>query len=485
MFWIKPKYKPKRIFVTIIKEKTANSRGPKAQTLWGSFPPIKMAGNMILQFPQHYYFFICFSLVWSKISMDSDSDSDGSHISATPPRNQPSPPPQPQLSRSTLLTSVKSRAKTRDAAATATSRPILKPKLSRKRRKPSQNTNLEIPHQENLIIPPPDFSNLPFQIQCLTDQKFSFSSRNTSTETFRPGSLCASKFPSFSKLRKENLNFEDVASDPCDSLLSSSKLKSNAICTDQIRVDTGDDLANFSKVAKKLPNLIGAFSAQPSSSSLLPAKKIKRACEGNFVKLNINGHGRKRFTFKGMRGKPGNASSRFRRFTKRSKGKHKVGVEGEGEGKVESEEFCNEEGLILDQSSKRLDLDMGPIEEAVMSIRKEVSSENLLRLLKLTHGYDSFRDGQLEAIKMVLSGKSTMLVLPTGAGKSLCYQLPAIVFPGITLVISPLVALMIDQLKQLPPAISGGLLSSSQVSFCLYTYIYQKFRISSSTCSFY
>lgn len=405
--------------------------------------------------------------------MDSYSDSDGSHISATPPRDQPPPTPQPP--RSSLLTSVKSRAKIRTVSAAATSRPILKPKLSRKRREPAQNTNLDIPRKENLIIPPPDLSNLPFQIQCLTDKKFSFSSSNTSIETFLPGSLCASKFPSFSKLRKENLNFEDVASDPCESLLSSSKLKSNAICADQVRVDTGDDLANFSKVAKKLPNLIGAFSAQSSSSSLLPAKKIKRACEGNFVKLNINGHGRKRFTFKGKRRKSGNASSRVRRFTRRSKEKQKVG--GDGEDKVEIEEFCKEEGLILDQSSKSLDFDMGPIEEAVTRIRKEVSSENLLRLLKLTHGYDSFRDRQLEAIKMVLSGKSTMLVLPTGAGKSLCYQLPAIVLPGITLVISPLVALMIDQLKQLPPAISGGLLSSSQVSFCLYPKYISEYQV--------
>jgi ATP-dependent DNA helicase Q4 len=56
-----------------------------------------------------------------------------------------------------------------------------------------------------------------------------------------------------------------------------------------------------------------------------------------------------------------------------------------------------------------------------------------------------------------------MLVLPTGAGKSLCYQIPATVFSGVTLVVSPLVALMIDQLKQLPPVIQGGLLCSSQV----------------------
>jgi ATP-dependent DNA helicase Q4 len=99
----------------------------------------------------------------------------------------------------------------------------------------------------------------------------------------------------------------------------------------------------------------------------------------------------------------------------------------------------------------------------VSAARNEPSDENLVRLLKVVYGYDSFRDGQLEAIRMVLAGESAMLVLPTGAGKSLCYQLPAMVLPGITVVVSPLVALMIDQLRQLPPMIRGGLLCSSQV----------------------
>ncbi|KAK1294335.1 ATP-dependent DNA helicase Q-like 5 [Acorus calamus] len=57
-----------------------------------------------------------------------------------------------------------------------------------------------------------------------------------------------------------------------------------------------------------------------------------------------------------------------------------------------------------------------------------------------------------------------MLVLPTGAGKSLCYQLTALILPGLTLVVSPLVALMVDQLRQLPPSIPGGILSSSQTN---------------------
>src|SRR5436305_5074819 len=68
-------------------------------------------------------------------------------------------------------------------------------------------------------------------------------------------------------------------------------------------------------------------------------------------------------------------------------------------------------------------------------------------------GHDSFRPHQEAIISHVLEGRSVLGVLPTGAGKSLCYQLPALLLPRPTLVISPLIALMKDQLDGLPPAV--------------------------------
>lgn len=64
-------------------------------------------------------------------------------------------------------------------------------------------------------------------------------------------------------------------------------------------------------------------------------------------------------------------------------------------------------------------------------------------------GFPSFREGQDKAIQSILEGKNTMVLFPTGGGKSLCYQVPATIFDGLTVVISPLVALMQDQVQQL------------------------------------
>ncbi|WP_342380169.1 RecQ family ATP-dependent DNA helicase [Myxococcus stipitatus] len=77
-------------------------------------------------------------------------------------------------------------------------------------------------------------------------------------------------------------------------------------------------------------------------------------------------------------------------------------------------------------------------------------------------GLAQFRPGQAEVISTVLSGRNTVVVMPTGAGKSLCYQLPATLLPGLTLVVSPLIALMKDQVEQLTArGISATFINSS------------------------
>jgi len=87
---------------------------------------------------------------------------------------------------------------------------------------------------------------------------------------------------------------------------------------------------------------------------------------------------------------------------------------------------------------------------------------NAADILKKYFGYDSFRIGQEDIIQSILSGRDALAIMPTGAGKSICYQVPALLLSGITLVISPLISLMQDQVKSLNEAgIHAAFINSS------------------------
>ncbi|AOF52987.1 ATP-dependent DNA helicase RecQ [Rodentibacter caecimuris] len=94
---------------------------------------------------------------------------------------------------------------------------------------------------------------------------------------------------------------------------------------------------------------------------------------------------------------------------------------------------------------------------------KTVEKPTALSVLNSVFGYQSFRKGQEEVINAALNGQDTLVVMATGNGKSLCYQIPALCFDGLTLVISPLISLMKDQVDQLQAnGIEAAFLNSSQ-----------------------
>ncbi|MEG2842440.1 MAG: RecQ family ATP-dependent DNA helicase [Ruthenibacterium sp.] len=92
---------------------------------------------------------------------------------------------------------------------------------------------------------------------------------------------------------------------------------------------------------------------------------------------------------------------------------------------------------------------------------------NQTEILKQYFGYETFREGQALLVDSILQGKDVIGIMPTGAGKSICFQVPALLLPGITLVISPLISLMKDQVTSLcqagaPAAYLNGSLSFGQ-----------------------
>jgi len=98
---------------------------------------------------------------------------------------------------------------------------------------------------------------------------------------------------------------------------------------------------------------------------------------------------------------------------------------------------------LLNKSAQRSILTGRPDSDAASYSTNRAASS--LDVLSLYWGFQSFRPGQSEIIESVVSGQDTLALLPTGGGKSLCFQIPGLLRPGVTLILSPLISLMHDQ----------------------------------------
>src|SRR3954463_5402505 len=107
---------------------------------------------------------------------------------------------------------------------------------------------------------------------------------------------------------------------------------------------------------------------------------------------------------------------------------------------------------------------------------ENIATDPVQEILQAKFGYSNFRFDQRRIIDNVLSGKDTFVLMPTGGGKSLCYQIPSLVFEGLTIVVSPLISLMKDQVDALKlNGIEAACLNSS-VSMSEQMDIFEKLR---------
>ncbi|HFC12795.1 MAG TPA: DNA helicase RecQ [Anaerolineae bacterium] len=105
-----------------------------------------------------------------------------------------------------------------------------------------------------------------------------------------------------------------------------------------------------------------------------------------------------------------------------------------------------------------------------------MNNQSALNVLNNVFGYDAFRPKQSQVITNILAGNDTLLILPTGGGKSLCYQLPALLLDGLTVVVSPLIALMQDQVTQMVQLGIAATYLNSTLDGMSYNYIMDQVR---------
>lgn len=102
--------------------------------------------------------------------------------------------------------------------------------------------------------------------------------------------------------------------------------------------------------------------------------------------------------------------------------------------------------------------------------------------LERVFGYPDFRGRQAEAVRAILEGRDVLVLMPTGGGKSLCFQVPALVLPGLTIVVSPLISLMKDQVDALvtrgvPAALLNSTLSTTEAQVVLARLRHRELRL--------
>lgn len=137
------------------------------------------------------------------------------------------------------------------------------------------------------------------------------------------------------------------------------------------------------------------------------------------------------------------------------------GYDDDDDSSKSSETSCLEVQPESDDRDQEI-MDVGDGDTATNTITTETENKkSLLMSLRSIFGHHSFRNGQEWAVKRCLEGKKSVLIAPTGFGKSLCYALPAALKDGICIVVSPLISLIQDQLRALPPRVPAATLSGS------------------------